>query len=74
MRAMNHSINGDTISDDARSLAVPKSKMQEYKDAFKGDSISSLDIILPPFIDLKDSERPTFNRMRLIENSLMAES
>ena len=71
---MNHSINGDTISDDARSLAVPKSKMQEYKDAFKGDSITSLDIILPPFIDLKDSARPTFNRMRLIEDSLMAES
>ena len=68
---MNHSINGDNISEDANSLEVTKVKLQEYKDSFKKESISSLDIILPPFIDLNDRERPNFDRMRLIESNMI---
>ena len=58
---MDTTIN-DNASEDARMLNISKDKVREYSDAFKKDSITSLDIILPPFLDLKDEERRQFNR------------
>lgn len=60
LKNMSHSVND--LSEDARSLEIPIPKVKEYKDAFKGDKISALDIILPPFPYLEEEDRLTFNR------------
>ena len=47
--------------------------MQEFKKSYNNEKITSLDIILPPFLDLTDQERETFERQKFIEQQFASE-
>ena len=71
---MRKSINGDNDSQDIDSsdLNLPEDQINEFKQAYKETRITAQDIILPPFLDMDQSETDNFTRQRYIEQQLHA--